>query len=368
MHDQDPFRFSRVFAVSFLLIAAFGVLASLRALASPEVEEGGRGQGHVTAVVDGSWTSSFQSGFEEALFFRDGAVALWAAARYALFRSGAPGVVVGEGGRLYTAEEFETRADYEERLLARLGQVTVVRDALEAKGIDLVVALVPSKARVQPQHLRQTHLRRRPPAVLADRYSTAIAVLSKAGVPAPDLRPALTHESSFLRRDTHWTPGGAAVVAQTLAIPGRDSLDRSGVGRSAFESFPGDTVSHTGDLMAFLPLGPFEKRFGLGPEEVLLFETQAPAVDSDTADPLALFDTPSIPVALVGTSYSADPLWNFAGFLQEALEAEVLTVAEEGKGPFEPMEAYLRSDTIAEIPPHLVIWEIPERYLTVDPD
>jgi alginate O-acetyltransferase complex protein AlgJ len=386
MHDPASSRFSRTFAVAFLVIGALGALVSFRAIVSPEVKERLRADGPFGAVLDGRWSSRFQSGFEEALPFRDGAVVLWAAARYALFRSGAPGVVVGADGWLYTAEEFETHPDYEERLMARLGRVTAVRDALGARGIDLVVALVPSKARVQAGHLRHTYLRRRPPGILEDRYSTALALFSEAGVPAPDLRPALEPEGAFLRRDTHWTPAGAAAVAQDLAAPGREALDRQRVGLTPFENLPTGAVSHTGDLMAFLSLGHFAERFGLGPEEVRLFETRRvpaqrraprrggatenspPAPNGATADPLGLFDTPEIPVALVGTSYSADPRWNFASFLQEALQAEVLTVAEEGTGPFDPMEAYLEGDTLTEIPPRLVIWEIPERYLTVDPE
>ncbi len=373
MQDQNPTPFSRMFAVAFLLVATFGILVSFRAVVSPEVEESLRSTGaqdsggRLVFVLDGRWTSRFQSGFEEALPFREPAVVLWSVARYALFRSGAPGVVVGENGRLYTAEEFEAHPDYGERLLARLSRVTAVRDALKSKRIDLVVALVPSKARLQPEHLR-----RRPPAILADRYSTALAFFRQAGIPAPDLRPALESEGAVLRRDTHWTPGGAAAVARLIGVPGRDALDRQMVGRTTFESLSGATVDHTGDLMAFLSLGPFAERFGLGPEEIRLFETRRedrqPGGDPDNEDPLGLFETPTIPVALVGTSYSADPRWNFGGFLQETLEAEVLTVAEEGKGPFEPMEAYLGSDTIAEIPPRLVIWEIPERYLTADPE
>jgi alginate O-acetyltransferase complex protein AlgJ len=380
MHDQEPFRFSRVFAAAFLLIATVGVIFSFRAVVSPEVEERLRGTGgSLDPVLDGSWTSSFQSGFEEAVAFREGALVLWAAGRYALFRSGAPGVVVGQDGWLFTAEEFETHPNHQDRLLARLAEVAAVRDSLKTRGIDLVVALVPSKARQQPEHLRHNFLPRRPPALLADRYSTARAFLRKAGIPAPDLRSALGAGGSYLRRDTHWTPAGSAAVARLVAVPGRDVLDRNGVRRTAFESIPVDRVSHTGDLMTFLPLGPYAERFGLGPEEVRLFETrlappprQTPPEDVSSGngdeDPLGLFATPTIPVALVGTSYSADPRWNFAGFLQEALEAEVLTVAEEGKGPFQPMEAYLSSDTIAEIPPSLVIWEIPERYLTVEPE
>jgi alginate O-acetyltransferase complex protein AlgJ len=80
----------------------------------------------------------------------------------------------------------------------------------------------------------------------------------------------------------------------------------------------------------------------------------------------ALFGDEKIPVALVGTSYSANPLWNFAGFLEEALQTDVINAAEEGQGPFETMKTYLASAAFRDNPPELVVWEIPERYLVVD--
>jgi alginate O-acetyltransferase complex protein AlgJ len=79
-----------------------------------------------------------------------------------------------------------------------------------------------------------------------------------------------------------------------------------------------------------------------------------------------LFDTLEIPVALVGTSYSATGVWNFDGALRDALEGDVLKVAEQGHGPFVPMEKYLSSPSIDDPRPQVVIWEIPERYLGVD--
>jgi alginate O-acetyltransferase complex protein AlgJ len=68
-------------------------------------------------------------------------------------------------------------------------------------------------------------------------------------------------------------------------------------------------------------------------------------------------------LALVGTSYSAQPSWNFHGALQEALGEDVGNYAKEGLGPFAPMFEYLRSKDFAQAPPRLVLWEIPERYL-----
>ena len=69
---------------------------------------------------------------------------------------------------------------------------------------------------------------------------------------------------------------------------------------------------------------------------------------------------------LIGSSYSANSLWNFTGALQEALSREVVNFASEGKGPVLPMLDYLMSEDFTGKPPRLVIWEFPERYLPVD--
>jgi len=79
------------------------------------------------------------------------------------------------------------------------------------------------------------------------------------------------------------------------------------------------------------------------------------------SDLLGDAETPE--VALVGTSYSAQPRWNFHGALQEALQQDVGNYAKEGLGPFAPMFEYLKSADFAQAPPRLVVWEIPERYL-----
>jgi alginate O-acetyltransferase complex protein AlgJ len=87
------------------------------------------------------------------------------------------------------------------------------------------------------------------------------------------------------------------------------------------------------------------------------------STDNDPGN--ALFGDQSFPVALVGTSYSANPQWNFEGFLKEALQTDILNAADEGRGPFETMKDYLEDDSFATNPPDLIVWEIPERYLSV---
>ena len=80
----------------------------------------------------------------------------------------------------------------------------------------------------------------------------------------------------------------------------------------------------------------------------------------------ALFANTEVPVALIGTSYSANPNWNFVGALKQALRSDVINDSKDGHGPILPMLAYLKSDAFKNTPPQVLIWEFPERYLPVD--
>lgn len=83
------------------------------------------------------------------------------------------------------------------------------------------------------------------------------------------------------------------------------------------------------------------------------------AADDQPAADDALFADNEVPVALVGTSYSANPNWNFVGALKEALRSDVVSYAEDGHGPVLPMLSYLKSDAFKNSPPQVLIWEFP---------
>lgn len=91
-------------------------------------------------------------------------------------------------------------------------------------------------------------------------------------------------------------------------------------------------------------------------------------VAGEAAGGEALFADSDIPVGLVGTSYSANPNWNFVGALKEALRSDVVNYAEDGHGPILPMLKYLQTDAFKNTPPQVVIWEFPERYLPAHND
>jgi alginate O-acetyltransferase complex protein AlgJ len=282
--------------------------------------------------------------------------------RYGIFREARPEVLIGRDGWLYSAEEFDPPDSLSVPLADAVDRVASARDALSAKGIGLVIALVPTKASVQREHLGRYVI---PPALQA-RYADALAALRARGIVAPDLLVALRKGAAvadmYLRTDTHWTPQGARLAAVTLAPSVEPLLDARGSPREPFVTEPGASREVPGDLLKFVPLGPWQSR---GPAPDVVRQTTTTTGDRGTgaASPDDLFGDLDIPVALVGTSYSVNAVSGFEGALKDAIDADVLNVAEEGKGPFAPMEAYLGSAAIDDPRPDVVVWEIPERYL-----
>ena len=113
-----------------------------------------------------------------------------------------------------------------------------------------------------------------------------------------------------------------------------------------------------GDLMNYLQFdhARLAPQFGANPIE--LYETLKAAQSSDE-----LFAEQAQSLLLVGTSYSKIDDWNFVGFLKEALNRDLLSVAVEARGPFEAMNQFLASDQLHNPQIDTVIWEFPLRTL-----
>jgi len=309
------------------------------------------------SLLRGERTARYEEAFNEALPFREAAISTWGVLEYVLFKEGRQGVFVGEDGWLFTDEEFAFYPQGAAETARKLARIERVQARLEAQGIELVVALLPAKARVYPEKLGRYEL----PSYARGRYERLLQALHARGVRAPDLLSPLLEAKGqravFLRTDTHWTPFGAEVVARELADALRGA-DLPGLFTARYETERTGQERLEGDLLTFIPLGPFEE---LGPAPDRL-ERRATQPEGESAASLGLFGEQEIPVALVGTSYSADARWNFGGALKEALGADVLNVAEEGRGPMRPMRAYLASAEFQETPPQVVVWEVPERF------
>ncbi len=305
----------------------------------------------------GEQAARYEQTFNGALPFRDAAISTWGVLEYTLLNEGREGVLVGSDGWLFTDEEVAFYEDAAAETARKLRFIERARTQLAERDVALIVALIPDKSRVYAEHVGRPL-----PSYTGARYRAFRAELVAGGVLAPDLLTPLQNAKAetqvYLRTDTHWTPAGAEVVASTLA----DALADKGIPglfETEYETETTGQKPYEGDLLTFLPLGALQ---GLGPPPDRLEARRTQNVSGSSG---GLFGAQTVPVTLIGTSYSADDTWNFAGALQKELGADVLNLAAEGQGPLPPMRAYLDSAELRDTPPALVVWEIPERYLPV---
>ncbi|NMX91742.1 MULTISPECIES: alginate O-acetyltransferase [unclassified Pseudomonas] len=315
-------------------------------------------------VLNGRWAKAVETHYDDEFPIKRLGTNLWAALDYKLFNEGRPGVVLGRDHWLYSDEEFNPAVNEEQNLQDNYALVEGVRQTLKAKGVQLVMAIVPAKVRLYPEHLGEVQ----PASIHAGLYQDFHARVAADKIIAPDLlgplqQAKLHGQQVFLRTDTHWTPDGAEVAAKQLASAINAKTLLSGEPQR-FVTDAESIAPHSGDLRLFLPLDPLFEN--LMPPKEPLQKRVTHAVQAQTAGDDALFADSEMPVALVGTSYSANPNWNFVGALKQALGSEVVNYSEDGHGPILPMLSYLKSDDFKNSPPQVLIWEFPERYLPVN--
>ena len=316
-------------------------------------------------VLNGRWSKAVETHYDEQFPIKRLGTNLWAAMDFKLFNEGRPGVVLGRDQWLFSDEEFKPTAGAEQLMQENLALIRGVRDTLQQQGVQLVLAIIPAKARLYPEYIGE----QTPASLHQDLYNQFHAKARQAGVFAPDLlgplQAAKAQGQVFLRTDTHWTPMGADVVATHLAeaVARQDLLSGT---PQLFVTDAKPAAPYKGDLTNFLPLDPLFSNLLPAPDNLQQRTTRSVDADGDAGD--ALFADHQIPVALVGTSYSANPHWNFLGALQQALRSDVANYAEDGHGPLLPMLKYLQSDAFKNAAPQVVVWEFPERYLPMKND
>lgn len=197
---------------------------------------------------------------------------------------------------------------------ARRRFLTGLRDAVRGAGAELVISLVPDKARVHPEFAYENgELDPRKAPI----YDYMLAELKELGIPTANvltmmqaLRAGDPGEPLYYARDTHWRPRGALAAAQAVAAviaplpaartlsPRRDA--QLGAGRVAYA---------VGDLTSMLGL----------------LTRQVSVLDRSRTVPMSLLTTS---IAEERTSYSVFMLENGKQVppLTEALDAEVTLI------------------------------------------
>lgn len=301
-------------------------------------------------VMNGALTAELDALYRENLPHRQPSIGLVGAARYALLGEGRDGVVAGRDNWLFTAEEFRFAAEAPVGIGETAARMAEIRDQLAANGTRLVVVPLPAKVDIERARLGGDPASR----TSAAEYDAFLAFLAQHGIETVDTRQAIIAldpaRQAFLRTDTHWTPQGAAAVAEGVAQSG---LILQGETIYAAEDMA--PVTFQGDLVSFITSETLAPAIGLMPETVTPYLA---VTEGDGA--VSLFGEATAPAVLIGTSYSANENWSFAEALKLSLRFDILNLAQEGAGPVVPMVEYLKS---GEPAPQLVIWEFPIRYL-----
>lgn len=312
---------------------------------------------------DGSTTQAFEKRLDQAVPARPELIMVANAARYWLTHGAGPKVRVGDDNWLFLTEELQVDAGVEQRLQQRVALLADTHRALEARGIASVILLVPDKTRVHSESLGASR-----PEFVERRYALGLEGLKAADVPVIDLyadmQAALQNaptQELYYRTDTHWNQNGAELAAKAVARWNREK----GIvaGQTVFElRREGEGAERVGDLLALIGLdkAPAWMRPRGDQEVPVVVEAQAPA----SADALGdLFGEAAVPVVLLGTSYSQRAA--FGDFLRLHLGSEVLNASKDGGRIAGSAEEYFADDAFSQSPPTLVVWEVPERFLSL---
>lgn len=303
---------------------------------------------------EGKVTGSLSTQLDKNIPIREDLIAWANAGRYLLTRGAGDQVRLGRDGWLFSVEELQYFDNARSHQNARLKILTQASTALKTRAVTLVVALVPDKARMNEQQLSSGKY----PNWYSDRYGELIKELSNKGVAVVDLRPALTSKPQadqfYYKTDTHWNQTGALRAAKAVANYVQ-SINTDIAPTQFVTETIGTSVEKSGDLLRMMGLSSMPDWTRPQPD----IETMEQTRKVGTLQPAGLFDAVTIPVVLVGTSYSLRA--NFHGYMQQALGAEVLNVARDGGGFIQSAKDYLADESFKTTPPRVIVWEIPER-------
>lgn len=278
-------------------------------------------------------------------------------------------VLFGKDDWLYTPYEFASSADAQDTQ-ATIQLLEKANKLFERKGIALALVIVPSKIRIHADHLPDN----KPlDSYTADKYDNAYKALSAGGVSVINLNKAFLgspHRTSdtplFLRLDTHWSPSGALLAAETV----KSEIDSNPVLKAALAATPEEKFSLTWnakksntrarDLVKYLPAGSAT----FPPEQVLAYKVAR--VQASQAGLLGAGE--SVGITVIGSSYT-NKNTGYPDGLRYTLQRELLDISlPVDQGPWYGMESYLKDEAFKTRQPKLIIWEIPERELRSPPN
>lgn len=313
----------------------------------------------VQALREGRTTQALEKALERYMPQRDALITFANALRWRLTGGANEQVRLGRGDWIFLTEELQYASAGEARQQQRTALLRDAAQALAAKGVTLVVALVPDKARLHADLVVGGY-----PDYAQARYAQALSQLREGGVAVADTLAALQQAQRegevYYRTDTHWNQRGAQAAARSVAevvAPMVAQQPRTRFVTAAATAQPSERV---GDLLRLMGLQDAPAFWRPAPDQE---RTETTTEQASAQDGASLFGDATVPVVLTGTSYSLRG--NFHGYLQQALGVKVLNVARDGGGLLQASEKYLHDDAFLQTPPTVLVWEVPERFLTL---
>ena len=260
-------------------------------------------------------------------------------------------VVIGKDGWLFPLWDAMSRYDQ-----AQMRPIMLVLNeaigAVKSAGIEVVIAMIPSKVRTYRQFLPDDvrfvpDVDRRYPSVMGD--------LRRPGMVVPDLdtlfrgiRAGQPNQQLYFKTDTHWTPAGAEAAATEVAKRMKEGLrlppnNRPGtrLGGAASRTNP------AGDLSRLLPAADRTKYAGEP------YEVRQVAVASGAS---ALLEDDSADVVVVGNSF-VEPKYGFQQMLSNQLERPVgLAWRPNNFGAYFTLLDYVKSASFKRQRPKVMVW------------
>lgn len=304
--------------------------------------------------VDGRFARNVELQYNDNFMLKEWFINIWAALNYSFLGEGQTGVIVGKDGWLFTQEEFQWNNSSKINLDSSISEIVKTYNYLRSKGLLVELILIPPKAEIYSDKLI-------PSSIYSHHnlHTLVTTELIKNGVAVKDLSPVLKDArkvaDSFMRTDTHWTPLGAEYVAKAIS---KHMNRNNSLGN--YITQVKSKITYRGDLLNYIPVFPNLTKFGPNADNLELMVLTA--VESSNSDDL-LSETDPIEQVLIGTSYSANDNWNFAGALKQYTGQDLINFSEEGKGPFLPMRNWLQRKGEDQLGLKVVFWEIPVRYL-----
>ncbi len=273
------------------------------------------------------------------------------------------GVAAGQNGWLFHVAEFggytQERPD---DINEKLEQIAAIKELLKARNIELVVAFVPAKLHVYesqlPADLPLTE-------TIRSRYARAHSTLERLGVNAPDLLGpmiAATREPIektypvYQKLDHHFSSRGALIAAKAVTDFVAQNLKLEAVPAVKFDlnALPETTYQES----SLRPRLPKNQQSQFPPEAYIPYELQRITAQN------SLLGDAAPQVVLVGSSASkGGSQWPFEYALPHNLSMDVTNAAIAGRGPWLPLEDYLRNESFQHHPPKLIIWQLWEAFL-----